>query len=80
MSVTLKGECGMIKFLALAALVTIGAAPAFAQSYDPSVGSGNLNSVPYQKSQPPQSSSPYETRAQIPRYMKRHRAPAVEKR
>jgi hypothetical protein len=42
----------MIKSLALAALVTIGAAPAFAQSYDPSVGSGNLNSVAYQKVSP----------------------------
>jgi hypothetical protein len=70
----------MIKCLAFATLVTIGASPAFAQSYDPSIGSGNLNSVPYRKSQPAQLSNPYETRAQIPLDRKGHRAPALGKK
>jgi hypothetical protein len=70
----------MIKRFVVAALATIVAFPAFAQSYDPSIGSGNLNSAPYQKSQPPQLSSPHETRAQIPPYTKGHRAPALRKR
>jgi hypothetical protein len=34
-------------FLVTAALVVAFAAPAFAQSYDPDVGSGNLDAAPY---------------------------------
>jgi hypothetical protein len=33
--------------LAAAALVFMVASPAFAQSYDPDIGSGNLDSAPY---------------------------------
>jgi hypothetical protein len=35
----------MGKLVAAAALATVAAFPAFAQSYDPSIGSGNLNTT-----------------------------------
>jgi hypothetical protein len=42
------GETEMKKtFLATAALVVVLASPVLAQSYDPDVGSGNLDSAPY---------------------------------
>jgi hypothetical protein len=37
-----KGRCVMKKLIAAVALATVIAAPALAQSYDPSVGSGNI--------------------------------------
>jgi hypothetical protein len=33
--------------LAAACVVALAASPAFAQSYDPDIGTGNLNSAPY---------------------------------
>ena len=36
----------MRKFLALVALATVLASPAFAQSYDPDLGTGNIAPVP----------------------------------
>jgi hypothetical protein len=64
----------MSKLVAAVVLAAAIASPAFAQSYDPSVGSGNLNSAPYQSDQPPQSSNPYHALAQTPRLAKTHRA------
>ena len=40
--VTAKAENAMKKLLSLAALVSVIALPAFAQSFDPDVGTGNL--------------------------------------
>jgi hypothetical protein len=37
-----KGRCVMKKLIAAVALASVIAAPALAQSYDPSVGSGNI--------------------------------------
>ena len=45
--------------LAAAAFVFVAAAPAFAQSYDPDVGSGNLDSWPYTSN----PDNPYADRA-----------------
>jgi hypothetical protein len=51
-------------FLAAAALLLVAASPALAQSYDPDVGSGNLDSWPY-TSDP---DNPYASQAQISPY------------
>src|SRR5215216_4011098 len=56
----------MNKIVAALALTTVLASPAFAQSYDPSVGSGNLNSVPYHAAPPSQGSTPSDAHAQVP--------------
>jgi hypothetical protein len=40
----------MSKILAALAIATVTASPAFAQAYDPSVGSGNIVSSPYRTS------------------------------
>jgi opacity protein-like surface antigen len=50
--------------LAAAALVCVVASPAFAQSYDPDIGSGNLDSWPYTSN----PDNPYASRAQISPY------------
>ena len=50
--------------LAAAALVFVVASPAFAQSYAPDVGSGNLNSWPYTTN----PDNPYADRARIGPY------------
>jgi hypothetical protein len=49
----------MTKLLAAVVLATVIASLAFAQLYDPSRDSGNLNSAPDQNDQPPQSSTPH---------------------
>jgi hypothetical protein len=49
----------MSKLLAAVVLATVIASSTFAQSYDPSSGSGNLNSATYQNDQPRQSSTPH---------------------
>ena len=51
-------------FLAAAALLLVAASPALAQSYDPDVGTGNLDSLPY-TSDP---DNPYASRAEISPY------------
>jgi hypothetical protein len=56
----------MNKLIAAVALATVVASPAFAQSYDPSVGSGNLNSAPFNSGQSFQWGTPYNARAQAP--------------
>jgi hypothetical protein len=61
--------------VAAATLATLVVSPALAQSYDPSVGSGNLNSVPYQAAPPAQGSTPHDAHAQIPQLGNGHRAP-----
>jgi hypothetical protein len=67
----------MNKLVAAAILAGFVASPAFAQSYDPSIGTGNLDSVPYQAAPPPsQGSTPYDARAQVPQGTQPHRAPA----
>ena len=53
-------------FIAIAAFATLLTSPAIAQSYDPSIGSGNINAVPYQASQPPRAASPHDAHAQVP--------------
>ena len=66
-----------MKYLvAVATLAAVIASPAFAQSYDPSIGSGNLNAWPYRASPPAQGNTTYDARAQVPRVDSRHRAPA----
>jgi hypothetical protein len=54
----------MKKLLAAVAFATVVAAPAFAQSFDPSVGSGNLNATPYRGGQTLQGGTPHDARAQ----------------
>jgi len=54
----------MSKLIAAVALATLVAFPAFAQSYDPSVGSGNVNAGPYRKGQTVQLIASYHARAQ----------------
>ena len=46
-------------------LATVIGSPALAQSYDPGVGSGNLNAAPYRSVQPIQSGVPFDARAQV---------------
>jgi len=55
----------MKKLLAAVVLATVLSSPALAQSYDPSIGSGNLNAAPYRSGQPIQSSAPHDARAQL---------------
>jgi hypothetical protein len=62
--------------LAVAAVLAAIASPALAQSHDPSIGSGNLNSVPYQAAPPPQGSTPYDAHAQMPNGAQGQRTPA----
>jgi len=54
----------MSKFIAAMAFATVVASSAFAQSYDPSVGSGNLNATPYRGGQTLQGAPPHDARAQ----------------
>jgi len=53
----------MKRLLAAVAFATVVAAPAFAQSFDPSVGSGNLNATPYRGGQALQGGTPHDARA-----------------
>ena len=53
----------MKKLLVAVTLATVVGSPAFAQSYDPGIGSGNLNAWPYR--QTIQSDPPYDARAQL---------------
>ena len=62
----------MKKLLAAVAFATVVAAPAFAQSFDPSVGSGNLNATPYRGGQTLQGDTPRDARAQTRQFESRH--------
>ena len=65
-----------MKYLvAVATLAAVVASPAFAQSYDPSIGSGNLNAWPYRASPPALGNTGYEAQAQVPRVGRPQRAP-----
>jgi len=58
----------MDKFVVAVALATITGSPAFAQSYDPSAGSGNINAAPYRTDHTIQSGTPYDARALVGRF------------
>jgi len=62
----------MKTLIAAVAVATVVASPVLAQSYDPSVGSGNLNSAPYRTNQTAQGSTPYDARAQTRVLARRH--------
>ena len=64
--------------LAAVVLATVVAFPAFAQSYDPSVGSGNVNPGPYRKGQTLQLGASYHARAQA-RHIESANAVSVER-
>jgi hypothetical protein len=55
----------MKKLLVAATLATAIGSPAFAQSSDPGIGTGNLNARPYRNDQIIQSGTPYDARAQL---------------
>jgi hypothetical protein len=55
----------MKKLLVAVTLATAVCSPAFAQSYDPGIGTGNLNARPYRNDQAIQSGTPYDARAQL---------------
>ena len=67
-------EIVMKKLVTAAVLSIVFGSPVFAQSYDPSIGTGNLNLAPYRNnvSSPPLS-NPYEVRAEVPVRAVRHR-------
>ena len=53
----------MSKIVAALAIAMVIASPAFAQSYDPSVGSGNIASSPYRSSPTVPNSKPHHAYA-----------------
>jgi hypothetical protein len=55
----------MKKLLIAVTLATVVGSPALAQSYDPGIGTGNLNAAPYRNDQTVQSGMPYDARAQL---------------
>jgi hypothetical protein len=55
----------MKKLLVAMTFATVVGSPAFAQSYDPGVGTGNLNARPYRNDRAIQSGTPYDARAQL---------------
>jgi hypothetical protein len=69
-------EMKMKKVLAIVALVASLASPAFAQSWDPDVGSGNIAPPPYglneNGSSIYQNDEGYLARAEAPRHFARH--------
>jgi len=64
----------MKTLVAAVALAAVVASPAFAQSYDPSVGSGNVNAAPYRTNQTAYGNTPFDARAQTPGLGRGHRA------
>jgi hypothetical protein len=73
------------KLVAAMVFATLIASPALAQSYDPSVGSGNIASAPYRVDQAPQSvhqapqtGNPYAAYAQTPHARKGPRSPYAQ--
>src|SRR5215217_2936454 len=59
-----EGRSVMRELFAAVAFATVVAVPAFAQSFDPSVASGNLNATPYRGGQTLQGGTPHDVRAQ----------------
>jgi hypothetical protein len=70
----------MTKIIAAVAIATVIASPAFAQAYDPSVGSGNIVSSPYRSSPTVASGKPHHAYAHSPRAMRAYTAPRRERR
>jgi hypothetical protein len=64
----------MSKIVAALAIATVIASPAFAQSFDPSVGSGNIVSSPYRSSPTVPNGQPHHAYAQSPRAVQSPRA------
>ena len=57
----------MNRIVAAVAIATVIASPAFAQAYDPSVGSGNIVSSPYRSSPTVPNGKPHHAYAHTPR-------------
>jgi len=57
----------MSKILAALAIATVTASPAFAQAYDPSVGSGNIVSSPYRTNPTVPNGTAHHAYARSPR-------------
>jgi hypothetical protein len=73
----------MTKIAAALAIAAFIASPAFAQSYDPSVGSGNIVSSPYRSSPTVPDSKPHGAYAHSPRAVQSprgHTAPGRERK
>jgi hypothetical protein len=70
----------MIRIVAALAIAMVIASPAFAQSYDPSVGSGNIVSSPYRSSPTVPHSNPHHAYAQSPRAVHSPRAYTTPRR
>src|SRR5215204_1516466 len=73
----------MSKIVAALAIATVIASPAFAQSYDPSVGSGNIASSPYRSSPTVPNVKPHHAYAHTPRALQSPRtytAPGRERK
>jgi hypothetical protein len=64
----------MSRIVTALAIATVIASPAFAQSYDPSVGSGNIVSSPYRSSPTPPNGTLQHVYAQFPRTVHSPRA------
>lgn len=64
----------MSKIVAALAIAMVIASPAFAQSYDPSVGSGNIASSPYRSSPTVPNSKPHHAYAHSRRAVQSPRA------
>jgi hypothetical protein len=56
----------MSRIVAALAIATVIASPAFAQSFDPSVGSGNIVSSPYRSNPIVPNGTPHHAYAQSP--------------
>jgi hypothetical protein len=61
-----EGDHVMSKIVAALAIATVIASPAFAQSFDPSVGSGNIARSPYRNSPSVTTSDAHRAYAQNP--------------
>jgi hypothetical protein len=70
----------MSRIVAALAIATVIASPAFAQSYDPSIGSGNIVSSPYRSSPTAPESKPHHAYAQSPRAVRSPRAYTTPRR
>jgi hypothetical protein len=70
----------MSRIVASLAIATVIASPAFAQSYDPSVGSGNIVSSPYRSSPTPPNGTLQHVYAQFPRAVHSPRAHTTSRR
>jgi hypothetical protein len=70
----------MSKILAALAIATVTAAPAFAQAYDPSVGSGNIVSSPYRTNPTVPNGTAHHAYARSPRAVQSPRSYTAPRR